>query len=132
VAGFGGRAVTDPALVEWDYGDYEGRTTADIQRHRPGWNLFRDGAPGGETLGQVAARVDAFLATARAVGGNVLAFSSGHTIRVIAARWLGLSPDAARHFYAATASIGVLGYEHDRSEPVVLLWDSTATDRCAP
>jgi probable phosphoglycerate mutase len=124
LAGFGDRAEVEPALVEWDYGRYEGRTTADIQRERPGWNLFRDGAPGGETIDQVTARADAFVAKARAADANVLAFSSGHTIRVIAARWLGLPPADARHFFTATASIGVLGYEHDRGEPVVLLWNS--------
>ena len=132
LAGFGERAVVEPALVEWDYGNYEGRTTADIQRERPSWNLFRDGAPGGETIAQVAARADAFLNMVRPTTDNVLAFSSGHTIRVIAARWLGLPPDAAGLFYTATASIGVLGYEHDRSEPVVLLWNSAVTDRSAP
>jgi probable phosphoglycerate mutase len=132
LAGYGDRAVVEPALVEWDYGDYEGRTTADIQRRHPGWNLFRDGAPGGETIARVAARADAFLSRVRAAGGNVLAFSSGHTIRVIAARWLGLPPDAARLIYTATASIGVLGYEHDLSEPVVLLWNSAAPDGSAP
>jgi len=132
LAAFGDRAVVEPALVEWDYGDYEGRTTADIQRGHPGWNLFRDGAPGGETIARVAARVDGFLETARAADGNVLAFSSGHTIRVIAARWLGLPPDAARLFYTATASVGVLGYEHDLGEPVVLLWNRVVTDGSAP
>jgi probable phosphoglycerate mutase len=132
LAGYGDRAVVEPALAEWDYGDYEGRTTADIRRQQPSWNLFRDGAPGGETIAQVAARVDTFLARARAAQGNVLAFSSGHTIRVIAARWLGLAPDAARLFYTATASIGVLGYEHDLGEPVVLLWNSVTTDPLAP
>jgi broad specificity phosphatase PhoE len=126
LAGFGERAEVEPALVEWDYGRYEGRTTADIQREQPGWNLFRDGAPGGETIEQVAARADVFVAKVRAADADVLAFSSGHTIRVIAVRWLGLPPADARHFFTATASIGVLGYEHDRGEPVVLLWNSVA------
>ena len=132
LAGFGNRAEVEPALVEWDYGDYEGRTTADIQRGRPGWSLFRDGVPRGETLEQVAARAGAFLDRVRGADGNVLAFSSGHTIRVIAAAWLGLPPERARLFFTSTASINVLGYEHDRSEPVVRLWNSVPTGVSTP
>ena len=115
----------DPDLVEWDYGDYEGRTTADIQRERPGWDLFRDGVPHGESADQIAARADRFLAVARAAGGTVAAVSSAHVIRVIAARWLGLPPQAAAYFYTATASIGILGHEHGR--PVILLWNDDGT-----
>jgi broad specificity phosphatase PhoE len=123
LAGFGARAEVDADLVEWHYGDYEGLTTADILKARPDWRLFRDGAPGGESPADVAARADRFVEKVRLAGGDVVAFSSGHTIRVIAARWLGLDPAAGRYFYAATASVHVLGYEHDRTEPVVLLWN---------
>ena len=125
LAGFDERAEVEPALVEWDYGRYEGRTTADIQREQPGWNLFRDGVPAAKRSNRWR-RADAFVAKVRAADADVLAFSSGHTIRVIAARWLGLPPADARHFFTATASIGILGYEHDRGEPVVLLWNSVA------
>jgi len=123
LAGFADRAEVDPDLVEWDYGDYEGRTTADIRHKQPGWDLFRDGAPHGESVEQVAARADRFIRKVRQVDGNVAAFSSGHIIRMIAARWLGLTPPAARHFYTATASVGILGYDHDKTEPAVHLWN---------
>jgi broad specificity phosphatase PhoE len=123
LAGFSARAEVNPDLIEWDYGDYEGRTTSEIQRERPDWNLFRDGAPNGESPEQVAVRADRFLEVVRPIGGDVAAFSSGHIIRMIAARWLRLSPLAAKYFYTTTASVGILGYEHDRNEPVVLLWN---------
>jgi len=123
LAGFADRCEVDPGLVEWDYGEYEGLTTADIRTRRANWNLFRDGAPGGESREQVARRAERFLTRVRGVDGDVAAFSSGHTIRMIAARWLGLPPLDASRFYTATASVGVLGYEHDRDEPVVLLWN---------
>lgn len=123
IAGFADRAEVNSNLVEWDYGDYEGRLTVDIQRERPDWNLFRDGAPRGESPEQVAVRADQFLQVVRPIEGDVAAFSSGHIIRMIAARWLGLPTLAARLFYTATASVGTLGYEHNRNEPVVLLWN---------
>ena len=123
LAGFAARAEVNPDLVEWDYGAYEGRTTLDIQRERPAWNLFRDGAPNGESPEQVAARADRFVDIARQIDGDVAAFSSGHIIRMIAARWLGLPPLAAKYFYTATASVGIVGYEHNRNQPVVLLWN---------
>jgi probable phosphoglycerate mutase len=123
LAGFSARAEADADLVEWDYGAYEGLTTAQILRGRPDWNLFRDGAPGGESPRQVGARADRFIARARSGAGNVVGFSSGHAIRVIAARWLGLGPEAGRYFVADTASVHVLGYEHDRTEPALLLWN---------
>ena len=123
LAGYSQHAIENADLVEWDYGDYEGRQTADIHRSRPGWNLFLDGAPNGESPEQVAARADRFIAVVRAAAANVAAFSSGHIIRMIAARWLGLSPADARCFYTATASVGTLGYEHTFNEPVILLWN---------
>jgi probable phosphoglycerate mutase len=123
IAGFMEKSEEHSDLVEWNYGEYEGRTTVDIQRERPDWNLFRHGAPQGETPAQVEARANRFLESVREIEGDVVAFSSGHIIRVIAARWLKLPPLAASLFYSATASIGVLGYEHNRNEPVVLLWN---------
>ncbi len=126
LAGFGAVAQRDADLVEWDYGAYEGKTSAEIKKLHPGWNLFRDGCPGGETLEQVAARADRFIAKVRSFNGDVLAFSSGHCSRVLAARWLGLPPDAGRRFYCDTASLGILGYEHSLDEPVVRLWN----ERC--
>jgi probable phosphoglycerate mutase len=98
--------------VEWDYGQYEGRRTAEIQAERPGWLLFRDGCPGGESPAQVAARADRVVARLRAVRGDVLLFSSGHFIRVLACRWLGLEPtNNSRYFMLSTASLSALGYE---------------------
>jgi probable phosphoglycerate mutase len=123
LAGFADVAEHDPDLVEWNYGQYEGRRTQDIHTERPDWRIFRDGCPGGETLAEVAARADRVIARARAVDGNVLLFSSGHILRVLAARWLGLDPAAGQFFLLSTASLSALGYEHDRSEPVIRLWD---------
>jgi len=108
------------------YGAYEGKTTAEIQAERPGWEVFREGAPDGESPEQVAERADRFIELVRQIEGDVVAFSSGHIIRMIAARWLGLRPHEARGFYTATASIGILGYEHNRGEPVIFLWNDAA------
>lgn len=126
LAGFGAVAEVDGDLVEWDYGDYEGRRTAEIRAGRPGWELFRDGCPGGESPAQVAARAGRVVARVRAVRGDVLLFSSGHFIRVLAARWLGLEPSVnSRYFMLSTASLSALGYENDRSRPVIRLWNET-------
>jgi broad specificity phosphatase PhoE len=125
LAGFGGAAATDSDLLEWNYGDYEGRRTADIRAERPDWQLFRDGCPGGETLAQVAARADRVVARVRAIEGDVLLFSSGHILRVLAARWLALDGAYGKLFFLSTASLSMLGYEHDRSSPVVRLWNDT-------
>jgi probable phosphoglycerate mutase len=124
LAGIGAGAEVDPDLVEWDYGRFEGRTTDDIVKERPGWELFRDGCPGGESPGDVAARADRFLARVHDLGGAVLAFSSGHAIRMIAARWLGPPPAAGRAFFCDPASVGVLGFEHgSRDQPVIRVWN---------
>lgn len=126
LAGFGAVAALDPDLVEWDYGDYEGRTTAAIHAERPGWNVFRDGCPRGESPAQVAARCDALVRRVRAVDGDVLLFSSAHVSRVLCARWLGLEASGGALLVLGTASLSTLGYEHDRSEPVIRLWNESA------
>ncbi|MFZ0889277.1 MAG: histidine phosphatase family protein [Candidatus Binataceae bacterium] len=123
LAGFGAQAHIDPDLVEWDYGQYEGRRAAEIHVDRKDWQLFRDGCPGGESPGAVAVRADRVVSRVRAVGGDVLIFSHGHFLRVLTARWLGLEPLAGRYFLLSTASLSALGYEHDLSQPVIQLWN---------
>jgi probable phosphoglycerate mutase len=129
LAGFGLAAKVEPDLVEWDYGAYEGRTSAEIHVERPEWQLFRDGAPGGESPQQIGARADRVISRVRAIDGNTLLFSSGHFLRVFTARWLGLEPGVGRYFFLGTASLSALGYEHDRSDPVIRLWDEMPHDR---
>ncbi len=126
LAGFGAMAEIAPDLAEWDYGDYEGRRTAEILTERPDWRLFRDGAPGGESPDQVGARAERVIARLRAVHGDVLIVSSGHISRVVAARWLGLPPSGMRYFVLGTASLSLLGYEHDLDDPVTRLWNDTS------
>ena len=123
LAGFGGVAKADPELIEWDYGQYDGKTTDEIRRENPGWSLFRDGCPGGESVTAVGARADRVAARLRAVGGRVLLFGHGHFFRVLSARWLGLPASDGRLFYLSTASLSILGYEHSRDKPVVRLWN---------
>ena len=124
LAGFGAVAEVDRDLVEWDYGQYEGRTGAEIRKERPNWQLFRDGCPGGESPKQVAARADRVVARARGVQGDVLIFTSGHFMRVLASRWLGLEPSQnSRYFMLNTASLSAVGYEHELSRPVIRLWN---------
>ena len=125
LAGFGAVAEIDRDSLEWNYGKYEGRLTADIHKERPDWQLFRDGCPGGESPNEVGARADRAVKRARAVKGNVLLFSSAHFLRVLAARWLGLDAAFGRYFVLSTASVSALGYEHNLSEPVIRLWDDT-------
>src|SRR5262245_48107771 len=125
LAGFATTAEVDRGLLEWDYGQYEGRRTAEIHVERPDWDLFRDGCPGGESPDQVAARADDVLSRVRGARADVLLFSSGHFLRVLAARWLGLAPQAARYLLLSTASLSALGYEHGRSHPVIQLWNDT-------
>jgi probable phosphoglycerate mutase len=123
LAGFGAAAQVDPDLVEWNYGTYEGKTTADIRKERPDWDLFRDGGPGGESVADVGARADRVVARLRTGDGDVLLFSSGHFSRVLASRWLGLDAASGRFFYLSTAALCALGYEHNKQEPVVRLWN---------
>src|SRR5882762_8195711 len=125
LAGFGAVAEIDRDLLEWNYGEYEGCLTADIHRERPDWQLFRDGCPGGESPNEVGARADRAVKRARSVEGDVLIFSSGHFLRVFAARWLGLDAAFGRCFLLSTASLSALGYEHNLSQPVIRLWDDT-------
>ena len=133
LAGFRNTAETDSDLTEWDYGRFEGLLTAEILKERPDWELYRDGCPEGESPEEVAARADRFIARARAIDGDVLAFSSGHIIRMIAARWLGLPPSAGRCFFCRPASVGVLAFEHaSRDEPIVGLWNYVAHPRDEP
>ena len=123
LAGFGAAAEVDPNLVEWNYGDYEGLRTAQIHEKRPDWQLFRDGCPNGELPCQVGRRADRTISRLREMEGDVLIFSSGHFLRVLAARWLGLEPVGGRFFMLRTASLSALGYENDLSQPVILFWD---------
>jgi broad specificity phosphatase PhoE len=123
LSGFGQGAQVDPDLVEWNYGEYEGRRTKEIQAERPGWLLFRDGCPNGESPADVAARADRMIAKIRAVEDDVLLFSSGHFLRTLAARWLGLPPLAGTYFMLSTASLSVLSYEHSLAEPAIRLWN---------
>ena len=123
LAGFGAAAEVDPDLVEWDYGQYEGRRTAEIHVERPDWQLFRDGCPGGESPSQIGARADRVVGRVRAVKGDVLVFSSGHFLRVLAARWLGLDAAGGRYLLLSTASLSALGYEHKLAEPAIRLWN---------
>jgi broad specificity phosphatase PhoE len=125
LAGFGAVAKIDPDLVEWDYGQYEGRRTAEIHAKRPDWKLFRDGCPGGESPDQIGARADRVVGRVRAVKGDVLVFSSGHFLRVLAARWLGLDAAGGRYLLLSTASLSALGYEHHQAEPAIRLWNET-------
>ena len=123
LAGFGGEAENDRDLLEWNYGQYEGRRTREIHEQRPDWQLFRDGCPGGETPDQVGARADRIVARVRDVSGNVLLFSSGHFLRVLTARWLGLDVKAGTYFMLDTANLSILGYEQNQSEPAIQLWN---------
>lgn len=126
LAGFKSVAEVDKDLVEWDYGQYEGRRTAEIRAERPGWELFRDGCPGGESPHEVAVRADRIVKRVREVPGNVLIFTSGHFMRVLATRWLGLEPSVnCKFFMLSTASLSALGYEHDVTRPVIRLWNET-------
>jgi broad specificity phosphatase PhoE len=126
LAGFGPVAEIDNDLLEWNYGEYEGRRTSEIRAERPNWELFRDGCPGGESPQRVAARADHAVCRLRAVQGDVLLFSSGHFLRVLAVRWIGLELTAnARLFMLSTASLSALGYEDSLERPVIRLWNET-------
>ncbi|MBZ9917535.1 histidine phosphatase family protein [Mesorhizobium sp. B2-2-4] len=123
LAGFGAQSVKMDDLQEWDYGAYEGRTTREILAERPGWNVFRDGCPQGETAADVGARADRIIDRLREANADTLIFSSAHFLRVLTARWLDLPPQDGALFVLDTASISVLGYEHDLGEPVVRKWN---------
>ncbi|HEX3656002.1 MAG TPA: histidine phosphatase family protein [Pirellulales bacterium] len=123
LAGFSDRAEIEPRLAEWNYGQYEGLTTPEIQGQRPDWELFRDGCPAGESIVQVAQRAEGVIQRLRSAGGNGLVFSSGHILRVLAARWLGLDAACGRLLFLSTASLSILGYDHNLSEPIVHLWN---------
>jgi len=123
LAGFGAVAQRDRDLVEWNYGDYEGLRTSEIRAKRPGWQLFRDGCPNGESPQQIAARADRVVSRIRAIKGDVLIFSSGHFLRVFTARWLGLEPFVGKFFMLDVASLSGLSYEHDLSNPAIRFWN---------
>jgi probable phosphoglycerate mutase len=125
LAGFRKFAEVEPDLLEWNYGEYEGRRSAEIHAERPEWRLFRDGCPGGESPGQVGARADRIIRQLRSLTGDALLFSSGHFLRVLAARWLRLEVRAGQFFLLTTASLSGLSYEHSLSEPAIRLWDDS-------
>jgi probable phosphoglycerate mutase len=130
LTGFGAVAEVDADLLEWDYGHFEGKLTSEILTERPGWELYRDGCPGGESPADVAARADRFIARVHGMAGDMLAFSSGHIIRMITARWHGMPPVAGRVFYCRPASVGVLDFEHNsRDEPIIRLWNYVSEPR---
>jgi len=121
LAGLGDKAVIDPDLVEWNYGEYEGLTPEQIHEKAPDWLIFRDGCPGGEMPEQVGARVDRVVALVRAVEGNVALFAHGHVLRVLVARWIGLPPGAGQHFLLDTDTLSVLSYYYEL--PAVRAWN---------
>lgn len=123
LAGFGAVAETDPDLVEWNYGKYEGLTSKQILKQNPDWDLFRDGCPGGESPQQMGDRAYRVVQRMRNVAGDVLLFSSGHFIRVLGACWLGVGPAGGRFFLLSPASLSALSYEHNLSRPAIRLWD---------
>jgi len=123
LAGFGAAAEVDRNLLEWDYGQYEGLTIAQIHAGHPDWQLFRDGCPGGESPEQVGARAEAMVDRVRHLGTNALLFSSGHFLRVFAARWLALEAVAGKYLLLSTASVSAVSYENNLSGPVIRLWN---------
>jgi probable phosphoglycerate mutase len=125
LAGYGAAAVVDADLGEWDYGDYEGRTTAEIRAERPGWQLFVDGCPNGESAADVGARADRLIARIHRCAGNVLLFAHRDIFRVITARWLDMPPIEGRRFLLDAASVSILGYDHGTDEPVIRSWNGT-------
>jgi len=119
LAGFADVAVSDPDLMEWDYGPYDGRRTAEIRVERPGWKLFADGCPGGETVDEVGTRADRVIGRVRACGGDVVVFAHRDILRVLIARWVGLTPRDGRCFDLAPASLSLLSYHHDLDTPII-------------
>jgi probable phosphoglycerate mutase len=126
LSGFGNAAVIDHDLVEWNYGEYEGLKTTDVHAKRPDWDLFRDGCPGGESVGEISARADRIVDRIMKTDGDVLVFSSGHILRVVGARWLRLHASAGGLLLLSTASLSTLGYEHGKDDPVLRLWNDVS------
>lgn len=122
LAGLGQAANVEPDLIEWNYGEYEGLKTEQIRLTRPGWSVFRDGCPGGESPEQVGARADRVLTKIRATEGNIALFAHGHILRVLASRWINLSPKYGEHFLLHTATLNVLGYY--RESPAFKIWNA--------
>ncbi len=123
LAGFGHVAIVDDDLVEWNYGVYDGKTTEQILQQRPGWELFRDGCPNGESVEDVAVRAKRVIERLRTVDGNVLLFSSSHFLRILAVCWLGLDPSAGQHLLLDPAALSIVGYDHGLRAPVIRLWN---------
>ena len=122
-------AEIEPDLTEWDYGDYEGQRPADIRRERPDWNVFRDGCPRGESPVQVCQRADRLIARLRKLQGNIAIFSHGHFGRVLGARWIGLQVRQAQHFLLRTASLSILGFEHNVADTsAIVLWNAVSNE----
>lgn len=125
LAGFGKSAISEPLLLEWNYGDYEGLTSKEIHSKNPKWQLFRDGCPNGESPSQVAARCDEIVEKISTLKEDAIIFAHGHILRMLAARWLGLKPMNGHIFFLSTASLSILGYEHTLSDRVIRLWNDT-------
>jgi broad specificity phosphatase PhoE len=129
LAGLGEIAEIEPDLTEWDYGEYEGKRSLDTRKKWPEWNLFRDGGPGGETPAQISERADRLITRLRTLEGNIAIFSHGQLGRVLAARWIGLPVGQAQHFVLSTASVSILGYEHNLAEEsAILLWNAVSNE----
>lgn len=124
--------VLEPDLIEWNYGDYEGRTLEEIHGRNPGWVLFRDGCPGGESVAQLTARTDRIVSRLHALQSRVLVFSSGHLLRALAARWLGLPLEIGRALVLDPAAICVLGYDHGGADSVIRMWNDSPTKLVHP
>ena len=132
LAGFDDVAEIEPDLTEWDYGDYEGQLSSNTRKERPEWNLFRDGGPHGESPSQISERVDRLIARFRRLEGNIAIFSHGQVERVLAARWIGLPVGQAQHFVLSTASVSILGYEHNRAEEsAIIMWNAFSGEHSA-
>ncbi len=130
LAGFGTRSKIDPDLAEWEYGDYEGLRSTEIHQARPGWSIYRDGCPNGESPAEVSARADRLLARVRTREGKIALFSHGHFGRVLATRWIGAPLEEARHLLLNPASVSILAYEHDNPDAAVIaLWNQTAENQ---
>lgn len=123
LSGFGKMSSVDDDLVEWNYGDYEGKTSKEIDLQRPGWEIFHDGSPGGESVEDVVARADRLIQRLRTIDGDVLLFSHSHFLQILTARWLDLDAVAGRYFFLNTTALSILGYHHDRLDPVIRLWN---------